>query len=206
MNYKIAKTMLGLCIGYLVVFYILKFFFPQLLIQVIASPTLIRLGEFISIWVGFEYIVRMLSNYIVFYLFACASSGKFKLKPWNFAIIFGFVVICTLVLDFLPELYTHTSICLMFMTALLCGGKLIYATISFTIHGYLSQFLLAIRGFETITHYFTPVSGLLINLEVDVWLILLSIMFHIKENKNGTIRTPLCKQEQKEDREKTFQG
>lgn len=184
--------MLCLCIGYLVVFYILKFFFPELLIQVIASPTLIRLGEFISIWVGFEYIVRMLSNFVVFYLFACASSGKFKFKLWNYGIILLFVIICTLVLDFLPDLYTHTSICLMFITAVICKGKLVYATISFTIHGYLSQFLLSIRGFETIYHCLTPVSGLLINLEGFVWLSLLGIIFYFKENKNGSIFTSIC--------------
>jgi hypothetical protein len=204
MNYKIAKTMLGLCVGYLAIFYVLKFFFPELLIQVIASPTLIRLGEFIGVWVGFEYFLRMLSNYIVFYLFGCASSGNFKLRKWNFAIIFLFVVLCTLVLDYLPELYTHTSICLMFITALICKGKLVYATISFTIHGYLSQFLASIKGFHTITHYFTPVSGLLINLEVDVWMILLAIIFNLKEKNNGTVCTPLSQQEQEVNREETL--
>jgi hypothetical protein len=204
MNYKIAKTMLGLCVGYLAIFYVLKFFFPELLLQVIASPTLIRLGKVISIWVGFEYFVRMLSNFIVFYLFACASTGKFKFKIRDFAIIIAFVIISTLILDFLPELYTHTSICLMFITALICKGKLVYATISFTIHGYLSQFLASIRGFETIFMHINPVSGLLLNLESFVWLILLGAIFYFKENSYGSVCTTLSQQEQEVNREETL--
>ena len=195
MNDKIAKTMLGLCIGYLSVFYVLKFFFPELLIQVISSPALIRLGEFIGIWVGFEYIVRIISNYIVFYLFACASTGKFKFKYWQFLAILGFVIINNIIFDILPSLYTHTSISLMFITALICEGKMLYSTISFVLHGYLSQFLLAIRGFESVMIYVNAVSGILFNLEAFIWLILLSIIFYLKEKQqNGRLCTPLHQQ------------
>lgn len=194
MNYKIAKTMLGLCIGYLVAFYILKFFFPELLIQVIASSTLIRLGEFISIWVGFEYIISGITLYITFYLFACASSGIFKHHWWKHLMILGFVIVESVIFDFLPELYTHTSISLMLITALVCKGNLSYTVISFTIHGYLSQFLASIRGFETIFTYINAVSGILLNLEAFVWLISLSIMFYLKEISNGKVRTTLFEQ------------
>ena len=204
MNYKIAKTMLGLCVGYLLVFYVLKFFFPELLIQVIASPTLIRLGEFISIWIGFEYIISGITLYITFYLFACASSGKFKHEWWKHLIIFGFVVVESVICDLLPELYTHTSISLMLITAVICKGNLIYTTISFTIHGYLSQFLASIRGFETVFTYINAVSGILLNLEAFVWLMSLSIMFYLKERNYGKICTTLFEHQQKENREETL--
>ena len=62
MNYKVAKTMLILCIVYLVGFYILKFAFPELLIQAITSPTLLRLGEFMNSWKGFELIFMTLKQ------------------------------------------------------------------------------------------------------------------------------------------------
>ena len=195
MNDKIAKTILYLCIGYLSVFYVLKFFFPELLIQVIASPTLIRLGEFIGTWIGFEYIVRIISNFIVFYLFACASTAKFKFEYWKLLIILGFSILNNVVSDLLPELYTHTCISIMLITALICNAKLNYVVISFVLHGYLSQFLAKIRGFETIFVYINAVSGILLNLEVDVWLLLLTIIFYFKENENGRICTPLPQQE-----------
>lgn len=206
MNYKIAKTMLGLCIGYLAVFYVLKFFFPELLIQVIASPTLIRLGEFISIWVGFEYIVMSITLYITYYLFACASSGKFKFN-WKFHLIIGIaIVISHIFADFLPELYTHTTTSIMLILSILAKGNIKYTTITFVIHGYLSQFLASIRGFETVFVHINAISGILLNLEVDVWLILLATIFYFKENKNGKICTPLFERKQEENRKETFQG
>lgn len=207
MNYKIAKTMLGLCVGYLLVFYVLKFFFPELLIQVIASPTLIRLGEFISIWIGFEYIVMSITLYITYYLFCCASSGKFKFG-WKFHLIIAItIVISHLFADFLPELYTHTTTAIMLLLSAFANGNLKYTTITFIIHGYLSQFLASIRGFETIFIHINAISGILLNLEAFVWLILLSIIFCIKENtENGKICTPLFEHQQEENREEAFQG
>lgn len=194
MNYKVAKTMLILCIVYLVGFYILKFFFPELLLQTITSPILIKFGEFINSWIGYTYIFRSITTFITFYLFYCASSGSFKLNLLSFVVFIVLITINNLVLDFLPELYTHTSIVSMFVCAVISKGKLIYATIAFGIHGYLSQFLLSIRGFETIIIYINSLSGFVIGLEVQVWLILLAIIFNIKENKNyGDVGSTLCK-------------
>ena len=183
MNYRIAKTMLGLCILYLVGFYILKFAFPEILIQTITHPTLLRLGEFIKLWIGFEYIIQLLTSFLTFYLFACASSGKFKYSKRQLVILSIIVVACNLVFYLLPEIYTHTTISAMFILACAVNGKLQYTTISFVIHGYLSQFLLAIRGFETIVTRLTAVSGILLTSEVFVWLSLLSLIFYMKENK-----------------------
>ena len=195
MNDKVAKTMLYLCSGFLFAFYIIKFFFPSLLLQTISSPTLIALGEFISIWKGFEYIVTSITLFITFYLFACASCGRIKLKWWQIIIILGFVAIESLVFDFLPNLYTHTSISLMLILALICKGKLLNTTISFVLHGYLSNFLTSIRGFETVIMYINPISGLLINLEGLLWLLLLAIIFYIKEQKDkGKVSSAICKQ------------
>lgn len=197
MNYRIAKTMLGLCVIYLVAFYILKFAFPEILIQAITHPTLLRLGEFLRIWRGFDYIIQLMTSFVTFYLFACASSGKFKYSLRQWITLCIIVIMCNLIFYLLPEIYTHTCISLMFVTALFLDGNLKYATISFSIHGFLSQFLLSIRGFETIMMYFNAVSGILINLEGFIWLILLSIIFHIKEKNNGTLSSPLCKQADK---------
>lgn len=192
MNYKVAKTMLVLCVVYLVGFYVLKFFFPEVLLQTITNPTIIRFGEVMNEYKILEYVFRLTSNYVVFYLFACASSGKFKFDLWQYLTLIGFVIIATIFIEFLPNLYTHTSIVLMFLSALICKGNLLYATISFTIHGYLSQFLGAIRGFETVMIYFNAISGFLIATEGYVWLLLLAIIFNIKENKkNGSMASTI---------------
>lgn len=194
MNYKVAKTMLCLCVAYLIAFYVLKFFFPEMLLQTITHPTLLRLGEFMNQYPFTTVIFQFISSSLTFYLFACAGSGRFKFTTVEFVFLGIIVIANNVVYYILPELYTHTCTSLMLLSAVVAKGNLKYTTISFVLHGYLSQFLLSIRGFETITLYFNAISGFLINLEGFVWLALLSIIFYLKENnKNGTLASSVCK-------------
>lgn len=196
MNDKIAKTMLYLCIGYLSVFYVLKFFFPELLLQTITNPTLLKLGEFMNCYPFTIVIFQFISSAITFYLFACSSCGKFKFDYKEFIYLGIIVILNNIIYYILPELYTHTCTSLMLVSSLAVKGNLKYATISFVVHGYLSQFLFAIKGIETITMYINPLNGFVFSTEANVWLILLSIVFYFKENsKNGTLGTPLPQQE-----------
>ena len=186
MNSKVAKTMLALCIIYLIGFYVLKFFFPELLLQTITSEPIKAIDKFLNSWIGFSYIVAFIFGCLTFYLFACASSGKFKFHWAKLLTIAVFNIVLAVVLDFLPGLYTHTSIVFMLITAWVCDGKLPYTVISFTIHGYLSQFLLSIRGFETIIladYSIGAISCFVLTTEAYIWLCLLAIIFYIKENK-----------------------
>lgn len=186
MNYKIARTMLVLCIVYLVAFYILKFFFPELLLQTITSPSIINLGKVMAKYKVIEFAFKTLSSFIVIYLFASASSGRFKFSWLEFLYIGCGTIICRTCAILLPNFYTHTSTAVMFLVAMLCKGKLTYSAISFTLHGYLSMFLFSIKGFENVVMYINNISGFMLALESYMWLILLAIIFNIKEkNKNG---------------------
>lgn len=185
-NYKIAKTMLVLCVVYLIGFYILKFIFPDLLLQAITSKELLALGEFVNSWKGFEVIINCICNFIALFLFSCACSGIFKKSIKEILIIISAVFVNAIVYYFFPEFYTHTSISCMLIISLLCKGKLNYTVISFVLHGYLSQLLLYIRGFETVLVQFIKIGvigNFVISLEGYVWLALLSIIFYFKENK-----------------------
>lgn len=187
MNYKIAKTMLVLCGIYLIAFYILKFFFPEMLLQAITNPTLLRLGEVMNSWGGSSHLINFVGTFATLYLFSSASSGHLSKtkKEWLY-ILCGMIVTGIFYYCF-SELYTHATTAIMFVVACLCKGKLIYSTISFTIHGFLSQFLLSIRGFETIItiqNAINPLSTFVLCTEMYLWLILLTLIFYFKENKN----------------------
>ena len=189
MNYKIAKTMLVLCVVYLIGFYVLKFIFPELLLLSITSPIMIRLGEFFSnSWVGFSHILKVLTSLWTYCIFVCASTGRFKRTRFEMVSIIIAVAIGKVVIELFPELYTHTSISIMLSLALLCKGRLSYTVVSFVLHGYLSQFLLSIRGVETVIVLIAKtgvVGSLVMGIEMYVWLILLSLLFYFKEKKNG---------------------
>jgi hypothetical protein len=86
----------------------------------------------------------------------------------------------------------------MFVASYISKGKFSYTVISFAIHGYLSQFLLSIRGFETMIIKISELGALsvfVLGMEMFVWLILLSIIFYLKENKYELCSAPLSQQE-----------
>lgn len=185
MNKKIATTLLILCIAYIVGYYILKFVFPEKLLLVATDPNILRLGEFVQSNVIIENTFRIMTSFITYYLFSCACTGRFKFKWYEFIIILVFSVISRLCTIYFPNLYTHTATSIMLLLPTILRGKLLYTSISFILHGYLTQFLLEIRGFETIILQYNLVSGIVLMIEGFVWLIILTILFYLKENKNG---------------------
>lgn len=195
MNKRIAKTLLILCIAYIVGYYILKFIFPEQLVLVVTDSNIIALGKFVESNIIIENIFKIFSTSITYYFFSCACTGRFKFKWYEFLIILGFSIISRLCNMYLPNLYTHTTTSIMLLLPVLFKGKLSYTTFSFIIHGYLSQFLFSFRGFETILLKYNLVSGIALMIECYVWLIILALFFNLKENKNGRFSTSISKQD-----------
>ena len=194
MNIKIAKTMLVLCIVYIVAFYVLKFIFPEQLLLAITDKTVLDAGEFIESHRVVYYAAQGIFTFITLYFFACASCARFKMKWYELIYLVVGVAVTNLVLYFAPDLYTHTSISVMLLIALLCKGKLGYTVISFIIHGFLQQFLFSIRGFETIIMEINTASAIILTIECYVWLIILGLIFYLKEKKHGRMGTTISQQ------------
>lgn len=194
MNLKVARTMLILCIIYIVGFYILKFAFPQYLLLTITDPTILKFGEFLGSSKWYLYTAQTITTFLTFYLFVCASRGSFKLKWYELLYIIMASIGCKLVSIYAIDYYVHISTACMFLLAAICKGKLLYASVSFVIHGLLSQFLFTIRGFETVISRINYASGLVLSIEGWVWLVLLVLVFYLKEKKNGRLVTTISQQ------------
>jgi hypothetical protein len=184
MNKRIAKTLLILCIAYMIGYYVLKFVFPEKLLLVVTDENILRLGNFIDSNILYKYALNIVSSFLTFVLFIFASTGRCRLRWQEFCYTLVGTAICFLCGLYLPSLYTHTSISVMFLLALLCKGKMLYTVSSFVIHGYLSQFLFSIRGFETILQYYTTVTGIVFTIEGYMWLLILSLFYNLKEKNN----------------------
>ena len=194
MNIKIAKTMLILCIIYIVAFYILKFIFPEQLLLVVTDPNILKFGSFIESSIFIKIAYWVITGFTTFYLFASASKGSFKLKWYEILYVLGATTINILVTTYLPDLMVHTSTSLMLLLAWLCKGKLSYSVITFVIHGFLSQFLFSIRGFETVIMNINTASGLILTIEGYVWMIILGLVFYLKEKKDGIHTSTISQQ------------
>jgi hypothetical protein len=184
MNKRIAKTLLVLCIAYIVGYYILKFIFPEQLILVVTDANIIRLGRFVDSHIVYKIILNVVTTFTTLLLFTFASSGRFKFKWYEILYILVGTTMCELCAWYSPQLYTHTSISVMFILAWLCKGKMVSTIISFVVHGYLSQFLFSIRGFETILMNYTTITGIVLTIECYAWLLILALFFNIKGGNN----------------------
>lgn len=193
MNIKIAKTLIILNAIYIVAFYIIKFIFPEFLLLQVTDPNVLKLGAFIESSPITLELYYFLSTYLTFYLFTCASTGKFKRKWYELLIIAVFVIINNLVTDYAVDLAIHTSTSLMFLLALISKGNIKYCVPTFIVYGYLSQFLFSIRGFETIIAKINIASGFVLSLECYVWLFLFSLLFWLKEIKKNENSTTISK-------------
>lgn len=183
MNKKIAKTLLILIIVYLSAFYVIKFIYPQFLLEQLVDPNVLKLGTFVESNIYVLYAFRIITTFITFYLFVCASSGRFRLRLREFIFIIIVSIISIVVTRFLPTLMTHTSTSLMLLLVLICRGKKEYFIPVFIVHGYLSQFTFAIKGFETIIMNINAVNGIMLGIEGWVWLFIFSLVFYLKENR-----------------------
>lgn len=182
MNKKIAKTLLVLSVLYICAFYVIKFIFPEFLLDQLTDPNVLALGNFLNSHTILLLGVGMLTTFLTFYLFVCASRGKFKLKLKEFIYIIAGVILSFVVTILAPNLMTHTSTSIMLLLALLCNGKKEYFIPTFIIHGYLSQFLSAIKGYETIITEINAVSGFMLGIEGWLWLFIFSLVFYLKED------------------------
>ena len=193
MNKRIAKTLLILCIAYMIGYYILKFIFPEQLLLVVTDENIIKLGRFVDSNKIYKILLNTITTFITLLLFVFSSTGRFKLKWYEILYIIIGAIVCKLCAEFMPNLYTHTSISIMLILASLCKGKLSYTILTFVIHGYLSQFLFSIRGFETILIKYNTITGIALTIECYVWLIILALFFNLKEKDNYGHGTSISK-------------
>ena len=194
MNIKIAKTLLVLSIIYMIGFYIIKFIFPEYLILAITDPNILNFGKFVESSVIYLNIYYFLSTFLTFYLFVCASKASFKMKWYELVTIVVCVIVNNVVTDYLPDLMVHTSTSLMLLCAWVCKGKLKYTAPTFIIHGYLSQFLFTIRGFNEVIFKINIASGFVMSLECFMWLALCGLLFYLLEKRNGKNSTTIYEQ------------
>ena len=180
----IARTLLVLCIVYMIGFYVLKYIFPEYLLLAITDENVLKVGTFIESNEAYIVIHQLLLSFVTFFLFVCASKGSFKLRTRDFWYIIIAVVLCKVISIYFVELYVHVSTSCMFLLAWLCKGKLGYTTITFTTHGLLSQFLTQIRGFGSIVYKLNTASAIVLTLECWIWLILFGIVFYLMERRN----------------------
>lgn len=186
MNKKVVKAMLALVVIFLVGLYILKIFFPDKFVMVIENERLIAIGEYIDNNQWAYYTFGIVTSFITYSLYFCATMKKWCLNWWQFLVVLA-VIGGSIGLSFYDATLTSafTLIC-MLMLPILFRGDAKYTLVVFSTH-YLAQTLtLLIRNLPMYIQYYNSLEFFMLTLEVYFWLILFYVYPHIKEDKaNG---------------------
>lgn len=185
MNIRVAKTMLALCTVYLAIFYILKYFFPDVFLLQVSNPGVLKFGNLVQNHIVLLYLYYTVSTGLTYYLYNCACCGRFKFKIREIVYLAVATVSSIVVSHFVSTAgYTHIATCLMLILPLLCKGSFRNTVLAFVIHGTLSQMLFKIRGFEEVIGYVNIASGFLLSTDCYIWLVLLATIHYLKEEKH----------------------
>ena len=182
MNKKVVKAMLALVVIFLVGLYILKIFIPDKFVMVIENEKLVEIGNYIDSHKWAYYLFGIISSFITYWLYFCATMKKWYLNWWQILIVFAIIGGSIGLSFYNTTLMSAFTIIAMLVVPLLFKGDAKYTLVVFSTH-YLAQTLtLQIRNLPL---YMTAINSItlhLVGIESLFWLLLFYIYPHIKEN------------------------
>ena len=173
--------MLTLCIAFLCVCYVLKFFFPQEFVMAISNDRIVSIGNFIDSHIVLYYICCAATSFATYYLYLCACSERMVLRWKEIAYILAVIAIVRVVSFFDNNIATGIQFASFVFLPYLCGGKLRNASIVYTTHCIAQNLSLSIRN---IPQYMTNTSFtvfLFMTFECYFWLVLFFIIYNYKK-------------------------
>ena len=182
---KILRTMIALVIIFLLSLYILKIFFPEQFTIVVQNENIIQIGKYIDNNLWAYYISGIITSFITYWLYLCASCNKWYLN-WKEIILVIIAIALTMISSSIDNnLYIAITYISFILLPFIFKADFKSTTIMFSIH-LLSQFLtLSIRD---LTAYIVDSNSLVIlvsTFDCYLWLLLGYLYFNLikKENK-----------------------
>ena len=188
MNKKVFKTMIALVVIFLVACYVLKIFFPEQFALSLENNTLVNIGNYMdkNLWIRYPF--GVLTSFITYWLYLCATCRKWYLKWWECLIVLvtiGATIGLRFVDTNLSSVISYTSfVFLPFMFK----AELKPVAICYTIH-ITNQFLtLSIRNLIAYVATVNALNIMILSIDMYMWLVLLYITFNYK-TKNKEVKT-----------------
>lgn len=175
----------------LVAFYVLKIFFPEIIVGVAEIPQLVEIGNFIQSSKILLHLFNITTGYINSYLFSCACCRVYKLNWKGNVVLLVSLLLLSLVMEFYPQHYSSINfvvlIAVPFLIAYInkCISKEIFAStvICFCLDILFQVFSLVIRDLTVMTVYPNIVTILVLLIDVYIWRVLLYLFYNYKNKK-----------------------
>lgn len=181
MNKNVIRTLLCLTIIYLIVWYVLKFFFPEQFVLQISNPNLIKIGNFIDNNIILKHLCPAITSFATYYLYLCATLQLKKLRLKHIISILIVIGLSIIVNIFQFGILSYYHIIAMVILPSFFKGDSKNLAIVFSCH-FLCQYLsLSIRNISSMMLSFDFMSGFIMTLECYGWLFLFYLYFNYKE-------------------------
>lgn len=177
----------------LVLFYIAKIFFPELIISIAETPRVVKFGNFVQSNKWRFQAFNFVSGYIHGYILCCACCRSYKLNWKSNIILFLISLILILVSEFYPMQYTSLNCASMVIAPfLMClaNKKLSKETFTSTIVCFslelLFEFLsLVIRNLLVMTKQQNVATMCILMIDLFIWRVILYLFFNNKNKIKG---------------------
>ena len=182
-----------LCVGLLLVFYLIKLIFPQWIVGVAETPNNVALGNFIDSNKWSYYLYTLVTSMVIYYLYCCACCRKKKLTKIQLLIVVCANIFLFVAQIVFPEKYMASNlISLLILPCVFCkmenkeGIKYLYSTtVSFSVHNMAQVLSLSIRDISTRITCDNSATYFVCLLDMYIWLFLLYNYFNAKEEKKN---------------------
>lgn len=181
MNKRVFISMIGLVIGFLLLMYVLKFFFPEQFLFAIENDTIIEIGSYIDNHAWAYYIVGITTSFITYWLYLCAVCGKYRLSIKETAVVLVVIGI-SIGISFKDEsaVAIVSYISLVALPAIFGSRNIKALAIVFSVHTLAQYFSLQIRDLPLFFTDVNTVTATIVGGECYLWLILFYIIYNYK--------------------------
>ena len=163
--------------------YILKIFFPNLVIETAQVDSITRIGHYIDTHKWAWYLVSGLLSFFVYYLNCCACCRKKKLSLKENLFIICFIVLIYFIKRFLPDLYTPINICSNIILPCIFKAELKTTTFCFCFITFLQAITISIRGLKYMIIDYNYATLTILMIDIYIAQILLYCLLNYKKRR-----------------------
>lgn len=177
----------------LVLFYIAKIFFPELIVGVAEIPSIVKFGNYVDSHKWAYFLFDSMVAFIGAYIYCCACIRNTKLSIKGVLLVVFSIVILKLCSMFLPNIYIPVNYCVFaFFPFLICvfdktitNDKFISCSICFVVDIMAQALSMQIRDIVLMATHLNSATFFILLIDTWIWRVLLYMFFNYKNKIKG---------------------
>lgn len=165
------------------VVYLLKIFFPQFVIEVAHTESIVTIGRYIDTHKWAWYLATIIISSAFSYIYCCACCGRSHLNKIETIITISSIIILCLIKEFLPAQYTALNIISMVLLPYLFKGNFKNTVICFALMNLLQTMTLEIRNLSLMIIDFNYATFMVLTIDIYILQFILYFLFNFNKEE-----------------------